>query len=159
LSLRLDRIDRMKDNSLLVIDYKTGNVSPSAWELPRAEDVQLPLYAGFALDGEEIGGLAFAKLRKGETCFAGKVRKPKEMLIATLNGTSSLVKKPLNDEDLTEWRLYIGQMARDFLAGCADVNPIDVGKTCERCDLQALCRIDESAAEDEGEIDEETGDE
>ena len=159
LSLRLDRIDRMKDNSLLVIDYKTGNVNPSAWELPRAEDVQLPLYAGFALDGEEIGGLAFAKLRKGETCFAGRVRKPKEMLIATLNGTSSLVKKPLNDEDLTEWRLYIGQMARDFLAGRADVNPIDVGKTCEHCDLQALCRIDESAAEDEGEIDEEAGDE
>ena len=46
--LRLDRIDRLNDGSLLVIDYKSGNVSPNAWELPRPDDVQLPLYAGFA---------------------------------------------------------------------------------------------------------------
>ena len=48
LDLRLDRIDRLSDGSLLVIDYKSGNVSPNAWELPRPDDVQLPLYAGFA---------------------------------------------------------------------------------------------------------------
>ena len=28
--LRLDRIDRLSDGTLLVIDYKSGNVSPSA---------------------------------------------------------------------------------------------------------------------------------
>jgi hypothetical protein len=49
-SLRLDRIDRLNDGSLLVIDYKTGDVSPKSWDLPRPDDVQLPLYAGFALD-------------------------------------------------------------------------------------------------------------
>jgi probable DNA repair protein len=155
LSLRLDRIDRLRDDSLLVIDYKTGNVSPSAWELPRADDVQLPLYAGFALEGEKIGGLVFAKLRKGEPCFAGKVRRPREMLISTLNGTSSLMKRPLNDGDVDEWRQYIEQMARDFLAGHADANPIDAAKTCELCELQTLCRIHEG----QGEIDEEAGDE
>ena len=46
LKLRLDRIDRLRDGSLLVIDYKSGNVSPKMWEMPRPEDVQLPLYAG-----------------------------------------------------------------------------------------------------------------
>jgi probable DNA repair protein len=159
LSFRLDRIDRLKDNSLLVIDYKTGNVGPSVWELPRADDVQLPLYAEFALSGKKIGGLVFAKLRKGEPCFAGKVRQPKEMLISALNGTSSLLKKPLNDDDLEAWHLYIEQMARDFLAGHAEANPIDAGKTCERCDLQTLCRIHESVSEDGDEIDEEAGNE
>ncbi len=48
--LRLDRIDRLIDNSLLVIDYKSGQVSPKSWDLPRPDDVQLPLYAGFALE-------------------------------------------------------------------------------------------------------------
>jgi hypothetical protein len=65
--LRLDRIDRLNDGSLLVIDYKSGDVSPKSWELPRPDDVQLPLYAGFALDGEKrLGGLVFAKVRPGD---------------------------------------------------------------------------------------------
>ena len=78
LHLRLDRIDRLIDDSLLVIDYKTGNVSPRSWDLPRPDDVQLPLYAGFALGaGEQLGGLVFAKLRAGERNreFAGRVRR------------------------------------------------------------------------------------
>ena len=31
-----------------------------------------------------------------------------------------------------------------FLAGRADVDPRDYPSTCERCDLQALCRIHEN---------------
>ena len=70
LDLRLDRIDRLSDDAQLVIDYKSGDVSPSAWELPRPDDVQLPLYAGFALDADErLGGLVFAKVRAGEMRF------------------------------------------------------------------------------------------
>ena len=67
--LRLDRIDRLNDGSLLVIDYKSGDVSPKSWDLPRPDDVQLPLYAGFALEREEeiLGGLVFAKVRAGES--------------------------------------------------------------------------------------------
>ena len=73
LKLRLDRVDRLSDGSLLVIDYKSGNVSPRAWELPRPDDVQLPLYAEFALPPErELGGLVFAKVRPGDMCFTGK---------------------------------------------------------------------------------------
>ena len=53
LDLRLDRIDRLNDGSLLVIDYKSGDVSPKLWDLPRPDDVQLPLYAGFALEADE----------------------------------------------------------------------------------------------------------
>jgi hypothetical protein len=61
-SLRLDRVDRLDDGSMLVVDYKTGDVSPKTWELPRPEDVQLPLYAIFGLD-DKLGGLVFAKVR------------------------------------------------------------------------------------------------
>jgi RecB family exonuclease len=68
LKVRLDRIDRLNDDSLLVIDYKSGLVSSSAWDLPRPDDVQLPLYAGFALeDGpENAGGLVRADSRRQE---------------------------------------------------------------------------------------------
>lgn len=142
LNLRLDRIDRLNDGSLLVIDYKTGNVSPRDWDLPRPEDVQLPLYAGFGLDGE-LGGLVFAKVRTGEQAFAGRVGDAKKTLLRDLSNMTSLVKEPLTAERLIDWREYIEQLARDFVAGRADVDPRDYPKTCERCGLQAVCRISE----------------
>jgi probable DNA repair protein len=144
--LRLDRIDRLIDGSLLVIDYKTGNVSPKLWELPRPDDVQLPLYAGFALDREDetLGGLVFAKVRAGHFDFAGHVGDPTATLFAGLKGNSTLVRNALTIEQLMGWRERIEQLAKDFLAGRAEVDPRDAPKTCERCGLQTLCRIHES---------------
>lgn len=163
LHMRLDRIDRLIDDSQLVIDYKTGNVSPRSWDLPRPDDVQLPLYAGFALGaGEQLGGLVFAKLRAGERNreFAGRVKKARETLLSDLGSARSLVRRPLTDEELHAWRGYISQLARDFLAGRAEVDPREYPETCERCGLQALCRIQENPVlnGDESGSDEEAGD-
>jgi len=161
--LRLDRLDLLSDGSQLVIDYKSGNVSPSAWELPRPDDVQLPLYAGFALEADEVlGGLVFAKVRAGEMKFAGRVGDAAATLFAGLKGGNPLVKNPFTAEQLLDWRDCIQQLARDFLAGRAEVDPREAPKTCERCGLQTICRIQENAAlltaEDESE-DEEGSDE
>jgi probable DNA repair protein len=161
--LRLDRLDLLRDGSQLVIDYKSGIVSPNAWELPRPDDVQLPLYAGFALEADEVlGGLVFAKVRAGEMKFAGRVGDAAATLFTGLKGGNPLVKNPFTAEQLLDWRDCIQQLARDFLAGRAEVDPREAPKTCERCGLQTLCRIQENAAlltaEDESE-DEEGGDE
>jgi probable DNA repair protein len=151
--LRLDRIDRLKDGSLLVIDYKSGDVSPKSWELPRPDDVQLPLYAAFALDREDevLGGLVFAKVRAGDLAFAGHVGDPVANLFAGLKGHSTLVKNALTAERLIDWRECIEQLASDFLAGRAEVDPREYPKTCERCGLQTLCRVEESAIRAESE--------
>jgi hypothetical protein len=54
---------------------------------------------------------------------------------------------------LLDWRDCIHQLARDFVAGWAEATPRDAPKTCDRCGLQTLCRIQESqfvvAGEDE----------
>jgi ATP-dependent helicase/DNAse subunit B len=145
--LRLDRIDSLNDSSLLVIDYKSGDVSPNSWELPRPDDVQLPLYGGFALDpNEELGGLVFAKVRPGKPEFAGRVRDARATLIANLSRNTNLVRKPLSEMQLHDWKRYIEQLAKDFLAGRAEVDPRDYPDTCERCGLQTLCRIQENQA-------------
>ena len=148
LKLRLDRIDRLNDGTVLVVDYKTGDVSPSAWNLPRPEDVQLPLYAGFALDPETepLGGLVFAKVRAGKPSFAGRLGDAKASLLPSLGGGSALVKKGLTAEMLLAWRDYIQQLAYDFVAGVAQVDPRDYPETCEHCGLQTLCRIQEHQA-------------
>jgi probable DNA repair protein len=161
LKVRLDRVDRLIDESLLVIDYKSGLVSPSAWELPRPDDVQLPLYAGFALaeNLESAGGLVFAQIRAGKGKeFLGRVKNAKGTLCTSLSAQKALVKNPLTDDSLAAWREYIERMARDFLAGRAEVNPREYPKTCERCGLEGLCRIQENSPQAEEENGEERGD-
>ncbi len=163
LKVRLDRIDRLNDDSLLVIDYKSGTVSTSSWDLPRPDDVQLPLYAGFALeDGpESAGGFVFAQIRAGKHIeFLGRVKDARATLLNNLGAQKALVKKPLTDDEMRAWREYIEEMARDFVAGRAAVDPRDYPKTCERCGLQALCRIQENPplVADENDDAEEAGD-
>jgi probable DNA repair protein len=142
--LRLDRLDRLNDGSLLVIDYKSGNVSLNALDLPRPDDVQLPLYAGFALDpGATLNGLVFARVRPGEMGFTGRVSNAAATLLPDLKATNPLIKMPFSEVELAAWKQCISQLAKDFVAGRAEVAPREALKTCERCGLQTLCRIQE----------------
>jgi probable DNA repair protein len=163
LKLRIDRIDHLNDGSLLVIDYKTGDVSRKAWDIPRPENVQLPLYAAFGID-ENPGGLVFAKLRSFDREFVGNVADARATLLGNLTKANPLLKYPLTPEMLCDWKSHIEELARDFVAGRSDVDPRDYPKTCERCGLQTICRIHEPENRSRIEswndsMDEETGDE
>ena len=144
LSLRLDRLDRLTDGTVLVIDYKTGDIKTSAWDLPRPDDVQLPLYAAFALDEgrEPLGGLAFAKVRPGEHEFAALAFAPGASLLTGLTAAAA-ARRTLTLEQLAAWRDCIVALASDFVAGRAEVDPKRYPETCANCDLHALCRVDE----------------
>jgi ATP-dependent helicase/DNAse subunit B len=158
LKLRLDRIDQLNDGSMLVIDYKSGIVTPSSWDPPRPDDVQLPLYAGFALGDEELpGGLVFAEVRPGEPAFAGRVGDAAATLFPGLPKNNALMRNPFTAEMLIDWRECIEQLTGDFLAGKAEVDPREYPKTCERCDLQSLCRIQEHPTQFEDEDESENG--
>lgn len=143
LDLRLDRCDVLEDGSHLVIDYKTGSAASNRWATDRPEDVQLPLYASFAVNqvpGANPGGLAFARVKTGDVVLDGRFREAQTVL-PSLAKTSSLVKYPLTDDQLGDWRDLIEELAVDFLNGRADVNPRDARTTCEYCRLSALCRV------------------
>jgi ATP-dependent helicase/DNAse subunit B len=60
---------------------------------------------------------------------------------------------------LIDWKRNIDQLAQDFLAGHAEVDPRDYPKTCEHCGLEALCRITENQALLEEEQDSEDNEE
>jgi len=120
-------------------------VNPKSWDPPRPDDVQLPVYAGFALlDGQELGGLAFAKLRPGELAFAGCVGAPAATLFSDVKNGSALAKNAMTAEQLLDWRDGIEQLARDFIAGRAEIDPRDAPRTCDRCGLHTVCRIQET---------------
>ncbi len=148
LTVQLDRLDRLCDGSVAVIDYKTGSAAAlKTWELPRPDDVQLPLYASFALEDEKPGALLFARLRAGDSRFIGHARDARETLRANLASSDQLVRQPLIEAQLRAWKDAIERLAHDFLEGAASVDPHDFPHTCERCDLHAVCRIHENRSE------------
>lgn len=61
---RIDRIDTLDDDSLVIIDYKTGSSDPQlkSWASARIKEPQLPLYASIALKDHQVMAVCFAKV-------------------------------------------------------------------------------------------------
>ena len=139
--LRIDRIDEVGPRGgRLVIDYKTGAMSPQVVLGVRPEEPQLPMYALSVPDSVAIG---FAQVRSGECRLNGwagdlpAMRSPDVRFQpppADVNGSWS---------DLQgAWRDRLTNLADDFHRGVVDVDPRDA-KACRECDLHALCRVRE----------------
>ncbi len=142
LRTRVDRIDRLADGSLAVIDYKTGKVSERSWFGERPDEPQLPLYA--CAVGAELGAVLFAQVRADEMRFRGVSREEDQ-----LPGVTSLAQLKSRPEDMAEWPDLVARwsdvlasLARDYRAGVARVDP-KTPDTCTYCHLASLCRISE----------------
>jgi ATP-dependent helicase/nuclease subunit B len=143
LDLRVDRVDLLPDNARLLIDYKTGETAVSKWSVPRVEEPQLPLYATYGRM-ENVQGLLFAQIRAGKMKFAGHTRDAAAQLLGNLDGKSQLMKKPLDDSMIAEWRQDLLSLAEDFQRGDATVDPKHYPGTCKYCGLEGLCRVAET---------------
>jgi RecB family exonuclease len=144
LSLRVDRIDRV-DGGRLILDYKTGKVSLSMWKGERPEEPQLPLY-GVHGPVDDLCGVLFAQVRVGEMEFVGRT---KDVTTTLIGDQSAMVQKPLTDEILGEWADALSNLADQFMAGNAAVEPKRYPKTCKYCPLPGLCRVSATLPEDE----------
>lgn len=76
IQLRIDRIDRLDDGQLLMIDYKSGNSFAAGWFDANVTEPQLPLYACAVDDDEALNSskglaIAYAKLKAGELAYDG----------------------------------------------------------------------------------------
>ena len=138
----IDRIDELEDGRLVLIDYKTGAVTPAEWFGERPDEPQLPLYS-MTVEGR-VAALAFAQLRAGETTFKG-VASERDLIPGVdsyekLRQTRDMTAWP---EVLEHWRATMTRLADDFATGDAVVDPKAFPKTCDYCPLPTLCRIDE----------------
>ena len=137
-----DRVDEMEDGGLVILDYKTGRARVADWYGERPAEPQLPLYA-IAAPGSVVA-LAFARLRPDACDFRGLARES-DMLpaVGTLADDKQVAIFGSWEALLDSWRVTLGALATGFRAGAAAVDPLDGRKTCEQCDLEALCRIHE----------------
>jgi probable DNA repair protein len=151
LTLRVDRVD-LVEGGKLILDYKSGSVSPAMWEGERPDEPQLPLY-GLHGGVEDLRGLLFAQIRAGKMGFAGRVENATATVINELDRKHALVRNPLDEETLGAWSDALSNLADQFLAGEASVAPKSYPATCKYCALPSLCRVAETVvvldAEDE----------
>ncbi|MGZ5195321.1 MAG: PD-(D/E)XK nuclease family protein [Ramlibacter sp.] len=117
---RIDRIDRMPDGSLLVMDYKTEG-RPKTADRVRApgEDTQLAFYAALL----EEDTLAAAYVNVGERGKTERLNQP-----AVVEARDLLVEGIVHD---------LGR-----IAGGAEMPALGEGFACEFCAARGLCRRD-----------------
>ena len=151
LEFRPDRIDRLADGSLAVIDYKTGaNAEVRAWLDERPTLPQLPAYVQ-ALGAERVSAVAFARVRSGDTGYVGVARDADAFRGLRVPGAKGWPRDYASwDELLGAWRHRLEALAAEYAAGDARLAP-DPPRACEYCHLGALCRIAETAAARAGE--------
>lgn len=144
--LQVDRVDQLEHGERIVIDYKTGAGLHAEEFLSRPlVEPQLPVYA-VADSSSEPDGVVFAQLRRGDCRMLGVV-KNKGLIgrVRELSAYSQAEELGIStwSELLVFWRQQLHQLADDFVAGEAAVQPYDLVTSCQYCDLSGICRIQE----------------
>jgi ATP-dependent helicase/nuclease subunit B len=136
LDLRLDRVDRLADGTVAVIDYKTGaDAEPEAWLDERPKLPQLPLYVE-ALGAARVSAVVFGRIRAGDTAYAGLASDD-----GRFPGCGAAPKAYDSWAHLLEtWHRRLESLAREYLHGDARLAP-DPAHACQYCPLPGLCRI------------------
>jgi len=140
LKVQPDRIDEV-EGGVVLVDYKTGHRAHSSnWLGDRPDDPQLPLYA--LLTEDKLEALLFGRIRPGS-----------EMKWQGLAANQNVLPKKrqtLVDLELRrqDWKTVLTNLAEDFAAGRAKVDPKSITATCNGCPQRLLCRIDPTAFSD-----------
>lgn len=138
LKVSVDRIDRLADGSLAIIDYKTGECSHKDWFDERPKDPQLPLYGCFGM--EAVSSLAFGRVKKGKLAYEGVTGQYDHFsALKALDAVKLNDAQPDWTAQQAVWRQRLTRLADEFVAGDARVDPMP--KACDYCHLDALCRV------------------
>jgi ATP-dependent helicase/nuclease subunit B len=131
LHVRVDRMDRLPDGSVVLIDYKTGDLKGKDLEGNRPSEPQLLIYA--AAVEEEVEGVYIAKVRPRAAEPVGFAHN--EHFPAAKAARKKKAWAQIRDES----RDHLYSIAAEFIQGYAAVKP-EKG-ACDYCDLTALCRV------------------
>ncbi len=109
---RIDRVDRLADGTLAVLDYKTGRYAGRLeWFGDRLRDTQLPLYA---LElGERVSAAVIVGLREPQVSYRGIWLDPD----AFPGRSQKLPDERSWHEQISVWRDQLAVLAREYAGG------------------------------------------
>ncbi|MCG8413576.1 MAG: PD-(D/E)XK nuclease family protein [Pseudomonadales bacterium] len=151
-NLKIDRVDRLDDGSLAVIDYKTGKTvaSPTSWLSDRPQDLQLPFYSTVMneLQQESVAAIAIAHVNPERTDYSGIMEQ--KQFHRSLTSVSEKLPGDMDWPALNHhFKLKVQEIADEFLQGIARISPVDYSERCSDPQIRALCRVPDSEATDE----------
>jgi ATP-dependent helicase/nuclease subunit B len=150
----LDRVDRLADGTLAVIDYKTGaSAQPAAWMGERPQLPQLPLYVR-AVGQHDVSAVAFGIVCKGSTGYRGLAR---DGAVFPQLKAFDAARAPFKDyaswDDLLQaWNRRLESLAREHAQGDARLAP-NPARACRYCHLPGVCRSTQALQEAEDDDD------
>lgn len=138
--LRIDRIDKLDDDSFVLIDYKTGETNTNQWRSDRPKEPQLPLYAISSY--KNVSAITFATVNAKKQSYVGL--QSGDNIIAS--GVNTLSGKNADcdqwQEQIELWRTRLTKLVADFLAGSAIIDPLNA-TTYAYSGLAPLARLSE----------------
>ena len=145
-SFKVDRVDKLDNEALAIIDYKTGKTSASStsWLADRPEDLQIPFYftAMSSLQDSPVGAISLVYINPAKIEYKGL--SSEENFHTQIKASSTHGKTQKSWSQLSETFLsQIARFAQEFKSGLVCVDPVDPRKSCRYCGLQGLCRIEE----------------
>jgi ATP-dependent helicase/nuclease subunit B len=146
LKLRIDRLDALESGGIAILDYKSGRRVSADWYGERPSHPQLLAY--LAAVGEGVVAMATINVTAREVRFDGI--SATEKLLPRVAGVKGLQGQSEDAWQLRvrEWRTVVEQLARDFAAGRAPVDPMP--RACDYCHVASVCRVGDDIVVDEG---------
>ena len=148
--VRLDRIDEIRDQGLIIMDYKTGAQMESLekiWFGERILEPQLPIYA--QAWPKQVAGLILAQVNPKKFSYTGLVRDQESRALCPDDKSKLKTPQDLDYPDLAElfgtWKERLKNISHEIRDGRGDVTPLENHEelACRYCGLKQLCRINE----------------
>ena len=146
LQFKIDRIDKLEDGSLILIDYKTGaSNSIFDWMEDRPFSPQLPLYA--LSQSNTIEAISWGQVRLGQCRFIGLSNRYEFAKDGADGINVKIFERQLDFVEqfgtwegmLQHWTRTLESIAMEYVSGDARYDPRNHG-VCTSCPTPVICR-------------------
>jgi len=147
--IKMDRVDRLSDGRLILIDYKTGKqIDIKNWAKPRIHDPQLPFYCACVLQQADVAAVLFGKVWFDNPSFYGisqdNLFNSGVQMIGNAKRQKAFLPEAFPDWDSVHkhWRDSMNQMASEIAEGLAIVR-FEQEDDLKYCEVKPLLRLAE----------------
>ena len=141
ITLAVDRVDKLEDGRLLVMDYKTGNrIDFKNWAQANITEPQLPIYAAFLMGDAEVAAVCFAKVLSDKAGFAG-IAASEDVIKGPLVLNDTKARKLFDEANFPDWSSVIAHWKTSIIATAQSIKAGDAAVRFDNEKQLAYCEV------------------